>query len=178
MPELIILNPSFIPLVVFFVFIFIALVSFAKFSVSISHVDIEKRVPEIQTLPYVKKKYLMTKAEWTFYQSLSRLIQDSYYIVPQVVLSSLVEVKKNEHFFKTYNNKINKKKIDYVIFSKPYFNPILMIELDDITHNRHDRVERDVFVDAVASSSNLPIVHIKNTNMYDLSVIKEKLNLN
>lgn len=170
--------PLSLPIFVFLLFVFAALVAYAKISVNIEHVDVEKVKPDFQKLPYIKKKYLMTKAEWLFYRQLDRLIKDTFYIVPQVVLGALVEVRKNEYLFKAYNNKINKKRIDFVIFSKPYFNPILMIELDDITHDRHDRIERDTFVDAVAKCSNLPIVHIKNKDMYNLVPIKEKLGLN
>ncbi|MCF7865305.1 MAG: DUF2726 domain-containing protein [Candidatus Pacebacteria bacterium] len=168
---------TFLPIIIFALFVFVALVSYAKVSVKISHVDVEKALPAQEILPYVKKKYLMTKAEWVFYQQLEVLINNNFYIVPQVVLSALVEVKKNEHLFKTYNNKINKKKVDFVIFSKPYFNPLLIIELDDVTHDRQDRIERDIFVDDVARSSNLSIVHIKNKDMFNLVSIKDKLGL-
>jgi hypothetical protein len=150
--------------------------------IEISHIDIDQVKVDKKHFPYVKRYYLMTKAELSFYRELESRVKNDYYIVPQVLLSRLVEVEKQEVLWKTYNNKINKKSVDFVLFSKPYFNPVLVIELDDRSHNRYDRKTRDDFVDEVLKSVNIPIVHVKNSYKYDienfLSIIKSESNIN
>lgn len=41
-----------------------------------------------------------------------------------------------------------------------------MIELDDISHERPDRQERDRLVDAVFNQAGLPILHVKVRSYY------------
>ena len=77
-------------------------------------------------LPYVKKEYLMTNAEREFFKVLHLAVQDKYYIVPQVQLSNLVQVKKGEWDYK-HKNKINLKSVDFVLFDKKYFTPQIVI---------------------------------------------------
>jgi hypothetical protein len=136
--------------------------------IEISHVDIDQVQLDIKHFPYIKRYYLMTEAELSFYRELEKGVNDVYYIVPQVLLSRLVEVDSSEILWKTYNNKINKKLVDFVLFSKPNFKPVLVIELDDRSHNRYDRRLRDGFVDEVLRGVNIPIVHVKNSYKYDM----------
>jgi hypothetical protein len=56
---------------------------------------------------------------------------------------------------------ISSKHIDFLVIdseSKPLFG----VELDDTSHNKPDRIKRDIFVDSVYNSINLTIHHIRN----------------
>jgi hypothetical protein len=44
--------------------------------------------------------------------------------------------------------------------------PLLGIELDDASHQRKDRQERDAFVDQVFAAAGLPLLHIKAARGY------------
>ena len=116
-------------------------------------------------LPYVKKPYLMTNAEREFFKVLHLAEQDKYYIVPQVQLSKIVEVEKGNWHYE-YKNKINLKSVDFVLFDREYFTPQIVIELDDSSHSRLDRQERDSFVDSVMQKTGIKIVHIKTALTY------------
>ncbi len=112
---------------------------------------------------YVKKEFLLNIPERQFFEILQRLLPSGYICFPQMVISNILSVKKSER--KEYlknRSKINKKTIDFVIFKKPYLQPVLAIEYDGHTHDRPDRKSRDEFVNNAIHNSNLDIVHIKH----------------
>ena len=53
--------------------------------------------------------------------------------------------------------------------------PIVGIELDDQSHQRPDRRDRDGFVDQVFENANLPLVHIKVQHTYNTNELLQKL---
>lgn len=59
-----------------------------------------------------------------------------------------------------YRNKIDLKSVDFVLFDKQNISPVLVIELDDYTHQRSDRQARDGFVDRVLNHCGVPILHV------------------
>ena len=118
--------------------------------------------PRKERYPYQKRKYLMSIPERKFYEELSRIIDTSKYVVlPQVPLSRVVEVKIRGKEFWRYHNKINKKIIDFVVFSKPYYEPVLAIEYDDKSHEKKDRRKRDDFLNNVMSKSGITLLRVK-----------------
>lgn len=142
--------------------------------------DARKRKERIESLPYRKKNFLMTKAEYNFDKILREAVAGNYEIERQVLLSKLVEPTSENHIdFKTgreFNpdrSKIDKKTIDFVLFNKVGYTPYLAIELDDSSHLRVDRKERDSFVEDVLSSVGIKLVRIKNAYTYNLSEITE-----
>jgi hypothetical protein len=127
---------------------------------------------------YVKKNYLMSKAEHEFYKVLQETIKDKYYIVPQVQLSKIIEVNKYEKNKRTYFNKIDRKSVDFVLFNKEYFTPYMVIELDDSSHMLPERESRDGFVDSILNRIGIKIIHMKTANSYntnELSNLLEKI---
>jgi very-short-patch-repair endonuclease len=90
-----------------------------------------------------------------------------YYIFPQVSLASLVVVERGASSRQSYHNKIDRKTVDFTLFSRDTLAPRLVIELDDSSHDREDRKERDAFVDDVLARAGLPLLHVKTRNAYD-----------
>ena len=56
--------------------------------------------------------------------------------------------------------------MDFLLCDPESMIPICGVELDDSTHQRPDRVERDRFVDAVYDAAGLPLVHVPLQNGY------------
>jgi very-short-patch-repair endonuclease len=127
-------------------------------------------------LPYVKNNYLMTKAEHEFFKVLQQVVQEKYYIIPQVQLSKIVRVNKYEKFKYKYANMIDRKSVDFVLFEKETFSPYLVIELDEESHQLPNREDRDHFVNAVMAKIGLTIVHIKTSYQYSREEIQSILN--
>jgi len=47
-----------------------------------------------------------------------------------------------------------------VLFDKQNISPVLVIELDDFTHEREDRKERDLFVNKLFNHCGVPILRV------------------
>ena len=119
-------------------------------------------------LPYVLKRYLMSPAERSFFGVLEQVTDRSkYYIFPQISLSKLVTVEKGASSYQTYHNKVDRKSVDFVLFDRNAMSPVLAIELDDSSHDREDRQERDAFVDGVLAKVGLPLLHVRAQVAYD-----------
>ncbi len=114
------------------------------------------------SLPYIMKWPLMHEYEKRCYNWLLRILPENYIVLPQVVLANIVKCNLRPYTanYWKYRSKINKKTIDFVVFNKETFTPVLGVEYDWHTHKYRKTKERDKFVDEVLSTINIPIVHI------------------
>jgi very-short-patch-repair endonuclease len=62
---------------------------------------------------------------------------------------------------------VDRKSVDFVLFDRNAVSPVLAIELDDSSHDREDRQERDAFVDGVLAKAGLPLLHVRAQAAYD-----------
>ena len=106
---------------------------------------------------------LLTQYEYKNYLGMrSYAATHGLIICPKVRLADLVKVKNNCSG-KTWHrrfNRISAKHVDFVLCD-PDMNVKLIVELDDSSHNRADRQERDRFVDSVLTGAGYTIVHIR-----------------
>jgi len=105
-----------------------------------------------EKLPYKAKWEFMTKAELSFYKQLEVAVGDKYYVIPQVQLSKILWAPMGK-----YENKIDRKSIDFALFSKPDFKFVKAIELNDYTHDTIKRKERDEFVNKAMKVAGLEL---------------------
>lgn len=124
---------------------------------------------------FKKKDFLLNVPERKFFEWLQNIIPSGYVVFPQIVLSNIVQVSSAREYFWTYQNKINRKTIDFVIFETQYLKPVIAIEYDWKTHERADRKKRDKFVDEVVSSVWMKIIHIKHQTNVDLRSLKREI---
>ena len=96
-------------------------------------------------------------------------------IFAQVRLANLVEVQRWARRDKTHWYKIQAKCVDFVFCEPHTFIPRLVIELDDSSHNRADRRERDAFVDDVLAAAGLPILHVRWQRRYDTGALAAQI---
>lgn len=134
-------------------------------------VEVEKE----ENLPYAKKKYLITIAEKKFFDALQEAVGDQYYIFPQIHLPSLLFINARGREWTSYFAKIRQKSVDFVLCDKQYLTPVLAIELNDSSHERLDRQERDGFVNKVFASAKIPLLSMKCQYSYDKENLKEKV---
>lgn len=84
-----------------------------------------------------------------------RYYKRNYRIIPQVPLSSIV--KKHKEFEKQYQNELYRT-IDIGLFDKETFEPVLMIEINDKTHEQADRYKRDLKVREILNKADIPLL--------------------
>lgn len=134
-------------------------------------------VKQTQTEPQkYKSKKLMTDCETYFYKIISEEFSDKYLISPQVNLSSIVDKVKD--FPKQYQNELNRI-IDFGIFDKQTLQPLLLIEINDKTHEQPDRIKRDKKVKEIVKNAGIKLItfYTKYDNKRDYVVDRIKKEL-
>ena len=99
--------------------------------------------------PLYRRKYLLTKHEWTFYQSLKKIADELGYIVlAKIRMADLVEpiAPNNSEYYRAFG-KVKAKHVDFALARKENMYVELLIELDDRSHIPGN--ERDAFVEYV-----------------------------
>lgn len=122
-----------------------------------------------------QKAQVLTEREKNFYETI-RLVAEKHNlnVSAKMRLADIVNVSDDIEYksSKWYSgfNKINKKHIDFALQDKSNLEIKLLIEIDDFTHQREDRIERDKFVDSVCEQANIPILHL-----YDVIGLEDKI---
>lgn len=113
--------------------------------------------------PY-QKVYLLTKNEWSFYRNL-KPIADKYrlHILSKVRMADLVQIKKGLTKKKRYSafGKICSKHVDFVLADPKNLRILLVIELDDSSHDSVDGQQKDFFEDKVFETVGLPLIRTR-----------------
>ena len=123
----------------------------------------EVTIKDIEKLPY-KKKLLLTKNEWSFYKALKPAADElGYTVLAKIRVADLVEVTAADRSeWQTYFNKINKKHIDFALAKPENLQIVLLIELDDNTHNESQK-QRDEFIEALYKQTGYKLLRTKGT---------------
>lgn len=132
----------------------------------------KKRILEKKPFAYTAKNAVMTASEMDFFWKLNEVVQDRYFIFPQVHLSALLDHRIIGQDWRRAFYHINAKSVDYVLCSKATLQPLYAIELDDPSHDRVDRMVRDVEVERIFDEANVPLVRFrdyKNLNHTDIA---------
>lgn len=125
---------------------------------------------------YTKNEKLLTPMETRFYRLLMKIIGRDLLIFAKVRLGDLMEahpgmdkVKRRIAF-----NKVACKHVDFVICNKE-LEILLCIELDDKSHERKDRKERDAFVDTAFKSAGINLLHVSGKKYYDFDTLRQQV---
>lgn len=145
-------------------------------SVCVVFISILFRKNDSDLFPYQKRKYFLSPTEKIFFDLLLRLLKDEYFIFPQVHIASVLEVKRGQANYMSYFNKIIRKSFDFVILDKQTMNALVAIELDDVSHERPNRILRDTFVNNAVGAANFPILHFKAEKEYNEENLLLELN--
>jgi len=127
--------------------------------------------PELSIKGAYHKRWLFSYNEKNAYDKLKPIAEElGYTIFAKVRLLDLLEPVKGTQKYKTYLYKIQAKHVDFVLCDQKLVAKHI-IELDDSSHDRPDRQQRDQFVDQVLESVGYNIIHIRTVD----SSIKEQL---
>lgn len=103
------------------------------------------------TKTYQAKK-IMTSAEYSFYLKLKPL-ESTYKVIPQLNLASITNKIRNSHYYTDLF-----RNIDFAILSSDYSEVLLLIELNDATHNLKSREKRDLKVQKICNEIGIPLI--------------------
>lgn len=130
-------------------------------SLTLQQRDAEYQNSSIDFSNAYQAKYLLTKNEWSQYKKLKEIADvKGYVICPKVRLFDIIEPKIGHEKYKTLMYKIQAKHVDFVICDQN-MRIKAIIELDDNTHYRKERKQRDVFVDLILRSVGYCVIHTR-----------------
>lgn len=126
--------------------------------------------------PYYLIEEFISPAELNFFFNLKAVVGGSAQVFSKVKLSDLFYAKTGDHGRnRSYTNRIDRKHVDFLLCDAKTLKPILGIELDDKSHQRVDRQERDDFVNHVFEAAKLPLMHISVKHGYSQSELRSTL---
>ncbi len=122
--------------------------------------------PELDPYPYRRRDDFLSPAEQSFYQVLKSMMGEYLTICPKVGLANIFFVSRPNENAGAYN-RIDRKHVDFLMCDPKTMQPQFAIELDDRSHQRPDREERDDFVNGVFEAADLPLIHVPARNAYN-----------
>jgi len=109
---------------------------------------------------YYAKSYVMTSRENECFKILNEIFSSKWFVVPQVHLSALLDYRVKGQNWNAAFRHINGKSVDFVLIGKESYRVICAIELDDSTHNKPERKERDVEIERMFEEARIPLARI------------------
>lgn len=128
---------------------------------------------EENEMPY-NKKLLLTKNEWDFYKKIKPICDEkNLHIIAKVRLADIVEPNSNLTYNEKqkYFNKISRKHIDFILCNPDNLAIKVLIELDDNSHNKNNRIESDNFKNELCEKVGYKLIRVKSHMEFE-----EKLN--
>jgi very-short-patch-repair endonuclease len=135
------------------------------------HGILSGKLNQLRKYRYKQKNFFMTRAEHECYDALVVAVGEKYYIFPQVHLPSIVDNKVVGQNWKGAFRHISQKSVDFVLCDKEYISPKLVIELDDRTHERQDRINRDIEVERILKDVGLPLLRLENHGEFNSDLL-------
>lgn len=112
----------------------------------------ESTAPTNGETAYSARDSIMTDCEKAFFTAFSNVLGDTYILQPQINLASIIRKEADAK----YQNELFRN-IDFGVFDKNY-SLKLLIEINDSTHKKPDRVERDKKVRAICEKAGVPLI--------------------
>jgi len=108
-------------------------------------------------LPY-QRKPLLSAWERRALLSMRAQLPPGFYVCPQVRLADMLRIDGADRMSRMAAlGKVASKSVDFAVVELVSGDVVLVVELDDRTHDQAERRERDAFVNAVLEYSGIPI---------------------
>lgn len=118
---------------------------------------------------------LLTPAEYSFFRVLSKACRGrGVFVAPKVRLADLLTAPSGPGRQAAFN-RIASKHVDFLVCRADTSAPLAAVELDDSSHARKARRERDAFVDAALSAAGLRLVRIAAAREYSVDGVATSL---
>lgn len=124
---------------------------------------------------FTKKPSIMRADERKLFDVLSKLYGDTYYVFPQVKLTSLLDVKEKVKDHDNVYRTLEYKSVDFALFDRINLSPVLAIELNGKSHFQFNRVNRGKKVENVLTKAGIKFFPVQVAETYDENALKEEI---
>ena len=128
-------------------------------------------------LPYVAAPALLTPAERAFFLVLRQAVGNDHLLFTKVRLGDILQIEPGVSGKRRYAafGRISSKHADFVVCDPRSFAVVGVVELDDRSHQRRDRQERDRFFDAALAMASVPVLRVTARRTYDVREVRGQL---
>jgi hypothetical protein len=127
--------------------------------------------------PYQKADSLFSPAERSFLGVLERAVGDKFKVLGKVRLADVISLisglSKSDR--QKALNRIVSKHVDFALCKKDDLSLICAIELDDSSHKKSDRKNRDDFLEKALNASSVPFIRFAARVSYNVQEVKAKI---
>lgn len=136
-----------------------------------------KQTGSAREMTYEARKELFSPAERSFLGVLEQTVEGQYRVFGKIRLGDLIQPARGYSRSQRTGawNRINQKHVDFVLCQPDTLAPVGAVELDDASHRRKDRRERDKFVDQALGSAGIPMVRFVARKSYSVTEVKAQL---
>jgi hypothetical protein len=130
-----------------------------------------------EAYPYVRNEALFTPAERSFLGALDRAVGPEYRVFGKVRVADVVSVRRmrDRSRWRQAFNRISPRHFDYVLCSKDDLGVVAVVELNDRSHRRRDRQDRDAFLVGLCDAIGLPLVQVPARKSYSVQALRAEL---
>lgn len=122
-------------------------------------------------IPYFRKMPL-SDPEQVLFHRLSEAAPGAH-VLAQVALPALVGIRKNPNWQAQFNE-ISRKYVDFIVCN-PDLSVKAVIELDDSTHQRGERIRADAIKDYVFKTIGVPMIRFDVREMPSVETIRRTI---
>ena len=123
--------------------------------------------------PFRKRDYLLSMAERSFFEVLLHTLGTDFHVFAKVRMEDIVYLPKGTQNRQAWINKVRQKHVDFLLCDRQKASSVLVIELDDASHERDDVRGRDEQKDAILRAAGLPILRVPARRAYDTRELRE-----
>lgn len=128
-----------------------------------------KKTPDVSS--YRSRHYLLTRNELAFFRALKKSLGDRWLLFVKVRLADVVTCS-DSLWDKGPGRRIAQKHLDFVVCHPRSLRIIAAIELDDRSHARLDRRQRDAFLNRLFGTAGIPLLRYPARFVYDAGELK------
>lgn len=114
---------------------------------------VENQTAASEKYLYKVRESFITPTEREYLTAIKKILPKECYLQPQVSLRSIIDRTDDA----CYQNELYRI-IDACIFDKSSFKPLVLIEINDSSHNQPKRIERDKKVKMICEEAGIPLV--------------------
>lgn len=126
----------------------------------------------------VVQRPILTPNEKAFFHTLQRAVGEEFLIFPQLSPATFLEGRAQTESERTsFTNRIDRKRVDFVLVDPQHLRLHLAIEVDDRSHELEHRRRRDGLVGDVLQRAGIKLVRIPAAHSYDVATLRRQLGL-
>lgn len=132
---------------------------------------------KVEDMPYEMGKALFSPAERAFIGVLEQAVSPQYRVFGKVRVADVISAKRGmlPKQRTAAFNRIKAKHFDFVLCRTEDLKVAAVVELDDSSHDREDRRQRDQFLRRACAAAKLPLHNIKARHSYNIADLRAQL---